>query len=71
MPSRTPFTWQLYVPYTTAEQMEYAGLLIGLRGARSHLEEGARLYIEGDCRDSVAPGFSLRGPSATLLSVTK
>ena len=57
--SRTPFTWQLYVPYSTAQQMEYAGLLIGLRGVNEatrteSVPKGARLYIEGDCRDSVA-----------------
>ena len=46
--------WRLYSPHSSAEQMEYAALLIGVRGVLDALGDlnppAQKIFIEGDCR---------------------
>ncbi|CAL1140140.1 unnamed protein product [Cladocopium goreaui] len=46
--------WRLYSPHSSAEQMEYAALLIGVRGVFDALGDlnppAQKIFIEGDCR---------------------
>ena len=52
--SRNRRAWRLYSAHSSAEQMEYAGLLIGLRGVLDVLHSlnppAEKIFIEGDCR---------------------
>lgn len=52
--SRNRRAWRLYSPHSSAEQMEYAALLIGVRGVFDVLGDlnppAQKIFIEGDCR---------------------